>query len=298
MKYAAPTTIDEARALLAGDTDAIVFAGATDVVPQMRGGRPEPSMVIDLKKIDRLMSVSLEGDTWHVGAAVPSSVLTGNAAFSADFPGLSEAAGLIGSDQIQNRSSLGGNLCNASPAADSVPPLVVNDAVAVIAGAQGERRVPVADVVTGPGQTSLAHGEIVVCFELARPAASTADAYLRLIPRTEMDIAVVGAGVRLTLDDDGTVSAAAVALGAVAPTVVRVHAAEVALVGSRLDDAALAAADAAASVACNPIDDKRGTINYRRQVAGVLTRRAAGIAADRIRTRNGQPNNQQQGDSQ
>ncbi|WP_420445470.1 FAD binding domain-containing protein [Candidatus Poriferisodalis sp.] len=298
MKYAAPTTIDEARALLAGDTDAIVFAGATDVVPQMRGGRPEPSMVIDLKKIDRLMSVSLEGDTWHVGAAAPSSSLTGNAAFSADFPGLSEAAGLIGSDQIQNRSSLGGNLCNASPAADSVPALVVNDAVAVIAGAQGERRVPVADVVTGPGQTSLAHDEIVVCFELTRSAANTADAYLRLIPRTEMDIAVVGAGVRLTLDDDGTVSGAAVALGAVAPTVVRVPAAETALVGSRLDDASLAAAAAAASDACNPIDDKRGTINYRRQVTGVLTRRAARIAADRIRTRNGQPANQQQGDSQ
>ena len=286
MKYAAPTTIDEARALLAGDADAIVFAGATDVVPQMRGGRPEPSTLIDLKKIDRLMSVSLDGDTWQVGAAAPASALTGNAAFVADFPGLAEASGLIGSDQIQNRSSLGGNLCNASPAADSVPALVVNDAVAVVAGAHGERRVPVADVVTGPGQTSLAHDEIVVCFELARPAARTSDAYLRLIPRTEMDIAVVGAGVRLTLDDDGSVSAASVALGAVAPTVVRVPAAEAALVGSSLDDASLAAAAAAASDACNPIDDKRGTVAYRRQVAGVLTRRAAAIAADRAR--NGQ----------
>ena len=288
MRYAAPTTIDEARALLAADGDAIVFAGATDVVPQMRGGRPEPSLVIDLKKIDRLMSVSLEGDTWSVGAAVPTSVLTADAAFTADFPGLSEASGLIGSDQIQNRCSLGGNLCNASPAADSVPALVVNDAVAVIAGGGGERRVPVAEVVTGPGQTSLAHDEIVVRLEMARPAARTSDAYLRLIPRTEMDIAVVGAGVRLTLDGDGTVSAASVALGAVAPTVVRVPAAEAALVGSSLDDAAMVAAAAAASDACNPIDDKRGTINYRRQVAGVLTRRAAGIAADRIRTRNGQ----------
>ena len=293
MRYAAPTTIDEARALLAGDAGAIVFAGATDVVPQMRGGRPEPSMLIDLKKIDRLMSVSLDGDTWHVGAAAPSSALTANAAFAADFPGLTEAAGLIGSDQIQNRSSLGGNLCNASPAADSVPALVVNDAIAVIAGSDGERRVPVADVVTGPGQTSLAHDEIVVCFELARPAARTSDAYLRLIPRTEMDIAVVGAGVRITLDGDGAVSAATVALGAVAPTVVRVPAAEAALVGSRLDDDALAAAADAASDACNPIDDKRGTISYRRQVAGVLTRRAAGIAADRIRTRNGQTSNEE-----
>ena len=286
MKYAAPTTIDEARALLAGDADAIVFAGATDVVPQMRGGRPEPSTLIDLKKIDRLMSVSLDGGTWQVGAAAPASALTGNVAFVADFPGLAEASGLIGSDQIQNRSSLGGNLCNASPAADSVPALVVNDAVAVVAGADRERRVPAADVVTGPGETSLSHDEIVVCFELARPAARTSDAYLRLIPRTEMDIAVVGAGVRLTLGDDGSVSAASVALGAVAPTVVRVPAAEAALVGSSLDDASLAAAAAAASDACNPIDDKRGTVTYRRQVAGVLTRRAAAIAAERAR--NGQ----------
>ncbi|WP_419921400.1 FAD binding domain-containing protein [Candidatus Poriferisodalis sp.] len=282
MRYAAPTTTDEVRALLGSDPDAIVFAGATDVVPQMRGGRPEPSLAIDLKKIDRLMAVSLDGDTWRIGAAAPSSLLTSNAAFTADFPGLSEAAGLIGSDQIQNRSSLGGNLCNASPAADSVPALVVNDAVAVIAGADGDRRVPVADVVTGPGQTSLAHDEIVVCFEIARPGARTSDAYLRLIPRTEMDIAVVGAGVRVTLDDDGAVSAASVALGAVAPTVVRVLDAEAALVGSRLDDDALAAAATAASDACNPIDDKRGTITYRRQVAGVLTRRAAVAAAERV----------------
>ncbi len=290
MRYAAPTTIDEARALLAANSNAIVFAGATDVVPQMRSGRSEPSMVIDLKKINRLMSVSLKDNVWQVGAAAPTSALTGNAALSADFPGLSEAAGLIGSDQIQSRCSLGGNLCNASPAADSVPALVVNDAAAVIIGASGERRVPVAEVVTGPGQTSLAHDEIVVCFDLARPTDHTADAYLRLTPRTEMDIAVVGAGARITLDSDGTVSAAAVALGAVAPTVLRVHAAEAALVGSRLDDNALDAAVAAATAACNPINDKRGTIDYRHHVAGVLTRRAISAAADRARTR-GRPLN-------
>ena len=283
MRYAAPTTVDDAQALLAADRDAIVFAGATDVVPQMRGGRPEPSLLVDLKKIERLMSVSLTDDIWRVGAAAPAGALTADADLTADFPGLVEAAGLIGSDQIQNRSSLGGNLCNASPAADSVPALVANEAVAVVAGADGERRVRVADVVTGPGRTSLAHDEIVVCFELARPPARTADAYLRLIPRTEMDIAVVGAAVRLTLDGDGAVGAAAVVLGAVAPTVIRVPAAEAALVGSRLDEAALAAAASAASDACNPIDDKRGTIAYRRQVAGVLARRAACIAADRAR---------------
>lgn len=280
MKYAAPTTVDEAVGLLAGDADARVFAGATDLIPQIRSGRPEPSVLVDLKKIDRLIGAADSGGNWTVGAATPTSTLTGSEAFSSAFPGLTEASGLIGSDQIQNRSSWGGNLCNGSPAADSVPALVVNEVRAVIAGSNGERTIPVADVVTGPGQTSLADDEFVVEFEVDAPAANTSDAYLRLIPRTEMDIAVVGAAVRLTMDGD-TCTAASVALGAVAPTVVRVPDAEAALVGSTLDDATLAAVADAASAACNPIDDKRGTIEYRRQVAGVLAKRAVKIAAER-----------------
>jgi len=280
MKYAAPTTVDEAVGLLAGDADARVFAGATDLIPQIRAGRPEPSVLVDLKKIDRLVGASESGGTWTVGAATPTSTLTADDGFSDAFPGLSEASGLIGSDQIQNRSSWGGNLCNASPAADSVPSLVANGARAVIAGSGGERTVPVDEIVTGPGQTSLADDEFVVEFEVDTPPADTADAYLRLIPRTEMDIAVVGAAVRVTMDGD-TCTDAAVVLGAVAPTVVRVPDAEAALVGSTLDDAALDAVAAAASAACNPIDDKRGTIEYRTQVAGVLAKRAAKIAADR-----------------
>lgn len=280
MKYAAPTTVDEAVGVLAGDADARVFAGATDLIPQIRGGRPEPSVLVDLKKIDRLVGAAESGGTWTVGAATPTSTLTADAAFTAAFPGLSEASGLIGSDQIQNRSSWGGNLCNGSPAADSVPSLIANDARAVIAGSGGERTVAVADVVTGPGQTSLAADEFVVEFEVDAPPANTADAYLRLIPRTEMDIAVVGAAVRVTMDGD-TCTAASVVLGAVAPTAVRVPDAEAALVGSTLDDATLEAVVAAASAACNPIDDKRGTIEYRTQVAGVLAKRAAKIAAER-----------------
>ena len=282
MKYAAPTTVDEAVGLLASDADARVFAGATDLIPQIRSGRPEPSVLIDLKKIDRLIGSSESGGSWTVGAATPTSTLTADAAFSGAFPGLSEASGLIGSDQIQNRSSWGGNLCNASPAADSVPALVANGVRAVIAGSNGERTVAVEDVVTGPGQTSLADDEFVVEFEVDAPAANTSDAYLRMIPRTEMDIAVVGAAVRVTMDGD-TCTSATVALGAVAPTVVRVPDAEAALVGSTLDDATLDAVAAAASAACNPIDDKRGTIDYRRQVAGVLAKRAANIAAERAR---------------
>jgi len=280
MKYAAPTTVDEARSLLADNPGSQVFAGATDLIPQMRSGRPEPSVMVDLKRIDQLVSVSHESGQWTIGAATPTADLTRNAEFTGMFPGISEGAGLIGSDQIQNRSSLGGNLCNGSPAADSVPAMIAADARAVIASGDGTRTVPVADVVTGPGSTSLADGEFIVEFEIDDAPASTADAYLRMIPRTEMDIAVVGAAVRLTMDGD-TVSAASVVLGAVAPTAVRVPDAEAALVGSTLDDATLAAVSAAASAACNPIDDKRGTIEYRTQVAGVLAKRAAVIAADR-----------------
>ena len=281
MRYAAPTSVTEVVSLLAADPDARVFAGATDLVPQMRAGRQEPGLAIDLKKIGRLMDVSLDGDTWRIGAAAPAADLTGNAALAADLPGLVEAAGLIGSDQIQNRASLGGNLCNASPAADTVPALVVNGARAVIAGPGGERAVPAGDVATGPGRTCLAAGEFVVEFLIDRPPPRTSDAYLRLIPRTEMDIAVVGAAARVSLDGGGNCADAAVALGAVAPTVVAVPAAAEALVGGPIGDGALAAVAAAAAEAADPIDDKRGTVAYRRQVAGVLAKRAVAGAAGR-----------------
>ena len=252
-------------------------------MPQIRSGRPEPESLVDLKKIERLVSVADTGDKWVIGAAAPASHLTANADLVAEFPGLVEGAGLIGSDQVQSRSSLGGNLCNASPAADSVPGLVVNGARAVIAGSGGTRTVPVEEVPQGPGKTSLAPGEFVVEIEVDHRPANTGDAYLRLIPRTEMDIAVVGAGARVTLDDAGNCTSATIALGAVAPTVVRVPDAEDALTGSAIDDAALDAVAAAASAACNPIDDKRGTIAYRQHVAGVLARRAVTIAAERAR---------------
>ena len=281
MDYLAPTTVEEATQLLSQSPEAKVFAGATDVIPQIRAGRPEPEAMVDLKKIDRLVSVSSSASSWTIGAAVPTAQLTENNDFSGDFPGLSEAAGLIGSDQIQNRCSLGGNLCNASPAADSVPAMIINDARAVIAGGSGTRTIPVADVVTGPGSTSLADGEFIVEFEIDKPPAKTGDAYLRMIPRTEMDIAVVGAGARITLDDNGNCASANIVLGAVAPTAVKVADAEAALVGQPINDDTLAAVAEAASAACNPIDDKRGTIAYRRQVAGVLAKRAVKAAAER-----------------
>ena len=285
MKYASPTTVAEAVDLLASDPEARVFAGATDLIPQIRAGRPEPSAMIDLKRIERMCAISSNGSSFTVGAATPTADICAHDGLASAFPGLVEASGLIGSDQIQSRSTWGGNLANASPAADTPPSLIVNDARAVIAGPGGERTVPVAEVATGPGATSLAPGELIVEFELDEPPARTADAYLRLIPRTEMDIAVVGAAARVTLNEDGTVAAAAVALGAVAPTVVRVP--EAALVGNEASGEALAAVAAAAAAAASPIDDKRGTVAYRRQVAGVLARRAVSIAAERAREQGG-----------
>ena len=281
MRYIAPTTIEEAVAVLVGDGDVKVYAGATDFIPQLRMGRPEPDHAVNLKRIPRLTDLRLVGDTWVIGAATPSVRLTEEEGLVADLPGLVEAAALIGSDQIQSRASLGGNLCNASPAADSVPAMVVNDGRAVVAGPDGTRTIPVASVVTGPGRTSLAEGEFVVEFEFDRPPARTSDAYLRFIPRTEMDIAVVGVGVRLTLDEEGRCADVSIALGAVAPTVVRVPAAEAALVGHMLTDSVLLQVAAEAAAACNPIDDKRGTKEYRRRVAGVLTVRALKLAAER-----------------
>jgi carbon-monoxide dehydrogenase medium subunit len=194
-----------------------------------------------------------------------------------------EATNLIGSTQVQGRATLAGNLCNASPAADSVPALIAARATCVIAGANGRREVPVESIITGPGRTSLARDEFIVAFHLPKRAPRSADAYLRFIPRTEMDIAVVGAGVDVTLDPSGVCTEARVVLGAVAPTAVVVP--TQALLGRPLIGAALDALDAAARAACKPIDDKRGTIDYRTKVAGVMARRAATIAFERAKQR-------------
>jgi len=196
------------------------------------------------------------------------------------WPGVVEAANLIGSDQIQSRCTIAGNLCNASPAADSVPALIAAGAKAVIVGEQRRRTVPVEKIITGPGETSLAKGEMIEAITLPKPATNSGDAYLRFIPRTEMDIAVVGVGVSLTLSR-GVVKTARVAMGAVAPTPVLVPKAAKSIIGTKLDDAALEKMAAACSAACNPIDDKRGTIEYRTRVAGVLARRAVKIAYER-----------------
>jgi carbon-monoxide dehydrogenase medium subunit len=282
LRYEAPETLDAAVALLAGASgDARVLAGGTDLLVQLRADMIEPALLIDVKKIHELNEIKSENGGFRIGAAVTGAALGEHSGVRAAWPGVVEAVELIGSTQIQGRATLGGNLCNASPAADSVPALIAAGAQATVAGPEGRRRTPVEDIATGPGETSLAKGELVVSFFLpARPPRS-GDAYLRFIPRTEMDIAVVGAGVSLTLDDSGNCSAARVALGAVAARVLLVPEAADALIGTPVDETALDRLAAAASGACRPIDDKRGTREFRVRIAGVLARRAARTALER-----------------
>jgi len=282
VSYTAPSTVDEAVKALAGATGQTrVLSGGTDLLVQLKSGRARPELIVDAKGIPGLIGIREEADAFVIGAATPGVMISADERLVKAFPGVVEGVDLIGSTQIQGRASIAGNLCNASPAADSVPPVIAARATAVIAGPSGRRQVPVEQIVTGPGQTSLAKGEFVVEFRVPKPKSRQSDAYLRFIPRTEMDIAVVGVGISLTMKGD-TVTDARVGLGAVAPTVLLVDKAAKALIGSKLDDAALDAAAAACSAACKPIDDKRGTIKYRTKIAGVLLKRTAMIARDRI----------------
>ncbi len=282
MRYEAPTRTQDAVALIAGEAgEARALAGGTDLLVRMRTGFIEPALIVDLKRIPAMKEIRAEEGGWRIGAAVSGAELGEHEGVRRDWPGVVEALELIGSTQIQARATLAGNLCNASPAADSVPAMYAAGASVRVVGPGGPRDVAVEEVPTGPGKVSLEKGELVESVFLpARPARS-ADAYLRFIPRTEMDIAVVGAGVSLSLDDNGTCTAARVSLGAVAPTVILVPAAAEVLIGTKLDDATLEKLEEAASAAAKPIDDKRGTTAYRRKVAGVLARRAAAIARDR-----------------
>lgn len=280
-QFHAPDTVERAVALLAADPTARPLGGGTDLIVQMRAGRVSPGAVIDLKRIGGMTGIRREGGIFVIGAATPCTALKADAVLAAAWPGVVEAANLIGSVQVRNRATMAGNLCNASPAADSVPALVAAGATCVIAGRSGLREVPVEAIPLAPGRTSLQAGEFVIEIRLPARPERGGDAYLRSTPRTEMDIAVVGAGVSLVLDAQGTCTAARVALGAVGPTVVLVEQAGAALVGTSLDDAALAALSSAVEAACNPIDDKRGSAAYRKAMAGILARRAALAAAAR-----------------
>ncbi|NIP15803.1 MAG: xanthine dehydrogenase family protein subunit M [Pseudomonadales bacterium] len=281
MRYESPASTKEAVALLAREKgSAFVLAGGTDLLVRMKAELIEPDLVVDIKRIPAMTDIQVTEKGFRIGAAVSAAQLGRHKALCKAWPGVVEAANLIGSDQIQGRCTVVGNLCNASPAADSVPALIAAGAKAVIVGKDRRRTVPVEKVITGPGSTSLEDGEVIEAITLPKPARRGGDAYLRFTPRTEMDIAVVGVGISLSLER-GAVKKARVSLGAVAPTPILVPAAARALVGSKLDDAALAKLAKACSAACNPIDDKRGTAAYRTRVAGVLARRAAIIALQR-----------------
>ena len=281
MRFESPTTTKAAATLLASESGvAHVLAGGTDLLVRMKMGAVAPDLVVDIKRIESLRTLKVAAAGVQIGAAVPAVRLGESDKLRSLWPGVVEAANLIGSDQIQGRCTVVGNLCNASPAADSVPALIAAGAKALVVGPKGKRRVAVEKVVLGPGRTSLARDEFIEAVVLPARSGKSADAYLRFTPRTEMDIAVVSAAINLTLSR-GIVQSAKVVLGAVAPTAVIVPAAAKALIGTKLDDAALDKMVAACRAACNPIDDKRGTIAYRTKVAGVMARRAALIAYER-----------------
>lgn len=285
--YAAPETVEQAIAVLQEHSQAgkpaQILAGGTDLLVQIRSVDGSARTIVDVKKLPETNRLEIGASEIYVGAAIPGAVLTANADLKARLPGLVEAIDLIGSTQIQGRASLGGNLCNASPAGDTIPALIANAGRCQIAGPAGTRELPVEEFVTGVGTNALGEGELLLGICFTPPAARTSDAYLRFIPRTEMDIAVAGAGVSVTLDEKGICTAARVSICAVAPTVLLVPAAADALIGTSLDDEALAAAGAACTAASSPISDKRGTAEYRRKVVAVLCKRAAGIAAERAR---------------
>ncbi len=284
LRYEAPDSLADAVTLLARANGAArVLAGGTDVIVQMQTELIEPELLVDIKKIPELRRITVERTGFRLGAAVTCMELIEHQGLAAAWPGVIDGVQLIGSVQVKGRATLGGNLCNASPAADSVPALMAAGAVATVIGPQGRRDVPVEAILVGPGKTSLAPGEIVESFWLPLRPSRSGSAYQRFTPRTEMDIAVVGVGVHLALDVHGVCTRARVALGAVAPTVLMVEDAAAALIGTRIDAAALDRMATATSAACRPIDDKRGTKDYRIKVAGVLAKRVAQQALERAR---------------
>lgn len=284
--YVAAQTVDEAVSLLAAKGDqARVLAGGTDLIVQIREGRRHPQLVVDVKKIPDVNVLSYDAQNGlHLGAAVPCHKIYGNAAIAQAYPGLIDAFALVGGIQIQGRASVGGNVCNSSPAADTIPTLIVHRAVCVIAGPQGRREVPVEQFCTAPGRNVLQSGEFLLSLRIPAAAQNFGAHYLRFIPRNEMDIAVVGVGSALTLGADrSTVTAARIALGAVAPTPLLAEEAAAALIGKAFSADSVAAAAAAAQSLARPISDMRGTAEQRRHLVGVLTRRTLQGAYARAR---------------
>jgi len=284
--YAAPKTLNEAIAILNDKgARAGLLAGGTDVIVQVREHRRDLDVLVDIKRIPEVNELAYDPvKGLRLGAAVPCYQIYEHAAISKAYPGLVDSAYIIGGIQIQSRASLGGNLCNASPAADTIPALIALEATCVIAGPNGTRQVPVEKFCTAPGKTVLQRGELLVRLELPAPKPHSGARYLRFIPRNEMDIAVVGVGVALVLDDSKSrCTQARVALAAVAPTPLFVEEAGAALVDGQLNDDRIARAAAAATSAAKPISDMRGDADYRKHLVGVLVKRAIHGAIERAR---------------
>ena len=282
MNYHTPSSFSDASAIAASSEGKTRFlAGGTDVLVQMRSDIVTPDDLIDVKKIQGVKDIIKNKDgSWTLGIAVTGAEMSEHAEFKKAWPGLVEATDLIGSTQIQGRATIVGNLCNGSPAADSVPAQIAAGATVSVIGPSGERIEKVENIPVGPSKTSLKKGEVISSVHIPARRKNAGDAYLRFIPRTEMDIAVVGCAVSVHLDN-GIITEARVVLGAVAPTVLLVDECAQAIIGTKLGEAAFKKLAQAAEKACNPIDDKRGTIEFRTEVAGVLAVRTAKKAYDR-----------------
>ncbi|MCC6344671.1 MAG: xanthine dehydrogenase family protein subunit M [Bryobacterales bacterium] len=283
--YVAPRSLGEAFQHVASHPGARFLAGGTDLLVQMRAGRKETDLVIDVKHIPELMELRDSPAGLTLGAAVPCCAIYGDSGISRAYPALAEVANLIGGTQIQSRASIGGNLANAAPSADSIPLLIALGAVCRIASAAGERTMPAEEFCTAPGVNALRPGELLVSLHIPKPGPRSAAQYLRFIPRNEMDIAVAGAGVSLVLDN-GTIRSARVALSSVAPTPLFVKAAGDALAGRPAAKESLGTAAELAREAARPITDMRGTADYRRHLCAVLTRRALEAALAKAKENN------------
>lgn len=284
--FATPKTIDEAVKLMASKGDrARMMAGGTDIIVQLRAGRRSLDLVVDAKGIPQLNELSYSPQNGlTIGAAVPCYKIYQNEEVASVYPGLIDAASLIGGIQIQGRASLGGNLCNAAPSGDSIPPVIAMGGVAHIVGPNGSREVPAEDFCTGPGQSVLQPGEILVSIKLPVPQAHSGANYLRFIPRNEMDIAVAGVGTSVVLDASGqNFVSARISLASVAPTPVFATEAGDSLAGKPVSEATIQEASEKAMAAAKPISDMRGTVRQRIHLVGVLTRRTLNNAVERAR---------------
>jgi len=287
-EYVAPKTVREAvKSLAEKGKEARVLAGGTDLIVQMRIGRRQPQRVIDIKNIPELNELSFSARRGLViGAAVPCHTIYENAEVTERYPGLIDTVSIVGGIQIQGRASVGGNLCNAAPSADTIPILIAYGAQCDIVGPSGKRTLPVEEVCSAPGQTFLAPDELLVCIKLPANRKNTGAHYLRFIPRNEMDIAVVGAGAYVELGGRGksqTFKTARIALASVAPTPVFAQAAGDMLVGQAVTDENIEAAAQVAKAAAKPISDMRGPAEFRTHLVGVLTKRALHGAVRRAR---------------